>query len=154
MKILNSILGSISLSNAGQSYIMQFVLFFLIGLGLFMGLGNFFSVQYQLMRRDTADISIEMINGYLSSLAVASVDSCMQCGAVENNVRIGNTTAGYFLEVELGESGLTVSTAPAEKEHTSSINNLNHSLLLEGSAPSIRPINLTYDRNQNKLEIR
>jgi len=150
MKILNRMFSS----DAGQSYIMQFVLFFLIGLALFMGLGNFFSIQYQLMRRDTADISIEMINGYLSSLAVVSIDSCMQCGVIENSVRISNTTAGYFLEVELGESGLTVSTAPAEKEHTSSINNLNHSVLLGGSAPSIRPINLTYDRNQNKLEIR
>lgn len=150
MKILNRMFSS----DAGQSYIMQFVLFFLIGLALFMGLGNFFSIQYQLMRRDTADISIEMINGYISSLAVISVDSCMHCGVVENNVRIGNTTAGYFLEVELGDNGLTVSTAPAEKEHTSSINNLNHSVLLEGSAQSIRPINLTYDRNQNKLEIR
>lgn len=139
----------------GQSYIVQFVLFFLIGIGLFIGIGNFFRIQYELTRKDTANISIEMINGYLSSLVVASVDSCLQCGSVENNVRIGDTTAGYFLEIEVNRSGLAVSTAPPEKGYISTINNLNSSVnMIPGSAPSIQTINLTYDRNQNKLEVK
>ena len=143
------------LNNIGQSYILQFVLFFLIGIGLFVGIGNFFRVQYEIVRRDTADISIEMINGYLSSLVVTSVDSCLQCGSVENNIRIRDTTAGYFLEVLLNESGLVVSTVPPEKGDTSTMNNLVYSFdSLGGSAPSIQPINLTYNRNQNNLEVR
>lgn len=160
MKILNNVFNGFfdrfignSIGNSGQSYIVQFILFFLIGIGLFVGIGNFYRIQYELIRENTADISIEMTNGYLSSLVVASVNSCLQCGVVENNVRIPDTTAGYFLEMLLNESGLVVATAPPEKGHISSINNLNYSLALDGSAPSIQTINLTYNRNQNKLEI-
>jgi hypothetical protein len=145
----------LKIGNEGQSYIIQFVIFFLIGIGLFVGIGNFFLIQYELIRKDTANISIEMINGYLSSLVVASVDSCLQCGSVENRVRMSDTTAGYFLEVTLNQSGLVVSTAPPEKGYISKINNLAYSFAsIDGSAPSIQPINLTYDRNQNKLEVR
>ena len=127
------------------------ILFFVIGIGLFISIGNFFRIQYELIREDTADVSIEMINGYLSSLVVASVDSCIQCGTVEHRVKISDTTAGYFLEVSLNESGLAVSTVPPERGHVSSINNLNYSVdFVDGSAPSIQPIHLTYDRNLNK----
>ncbi len=152
MKFLSSQSGR--LGQSGQSYIIQFVLFFLIGIGLFIGIGNFFRMQYELVRRDTAGVSIEMIGGYISSLIVASVDGCLRCGAVEHNIRISDTTAGYFLEFMLNDSGLVVSTVPPEKGYISSINNLNYSFdSLDGSAPSIQTINLTYDRNQNKLEI-
>ena len=157
MKILDKLLARLGgmTNRSGQSYIMQFILFFLIGIGLFIGIGNFFRIQYELIREDTADISIEMINGYLSSLVVASVDSCIQCGTVEHRVKISDTTAGYFLKVSLNESGLAVSTVPPERGHVSSINNLNYSVdFVDGSAPSIQPINLTYDRNLNKLEVK
>lgn len=157
MKILDKLLARLEgmINRSGQSYIMQFILFFLIGIGLFIGIGNFFRIQYELIREDTADVSIEMINGYLSSLVVASVDSCIQCGTVEHIVKISDTTAGYFLEVLLNESGLVVSTVPPERGHVSSINNLNYSVdFVDGSAPSIQPINLTYDRNLNKLEVK
>lgn len=157
MKILDKLLARLGgmTNRSGQSYIMQFILFFLIGIGLFIGIGNFFRIQYELIREDTADVSIEMINGYLSSLVVASVDSCIQCGTVEHIVKISDTTAGYFLEVLLNESGLVVSTVPSERGHVSSINNLNYSVdFVDGSAPSIQPINLTYDRNLNKLEVK
>ena len=141
-------------NQSGQSYIIQFILFFLIGIGLFIGIGNFFRIQYELIRRDTVDVSIEMINGYISSLVVASVDGCLRCGSVEHNIRVSDTTAGYFLEFLLDERGLVVSTIPPEKSHVSSINNLNYTFDdLDGSAPSIRTINLTYDRNQNRLYI-
>ena len=157
MKILDKLLTRLEgmTNRSGQSYIMQFILFFLIGIGLFIGIGNFFRIQYELIREDTADVSIEVINGYLSSLVVASVDSCIQCGTVEHRVKISDTTAGYFLKVLLNESGLVVSTVPPERGHVSSINNLNYSVdLVDSSAPSIQPINLTYDRNLNKLEVR
>ena len=152
MKFLSSRLGQ--LGQSGQSYIIQFILFFLIGIGLFIGIGNFFLIQYELIRRDTVGVSIEMINGYISSLIVASVDGCLRCGTVEHNIRVSDTTAGYFLEFILDKRGLVVSTVPPEESYISSINNLNYTFKsLGGSAPSIRTINLTYDRNQNMLYI-
>lgn len=152
MKFLSSRSGR--LGQSGQSYIIQFILFFLIGIGLFIGIGNFFLIQYELIRRDTVGVSIEMINGYISSLIVASVDGCLRCGTVEHNIRVSDTTAGYFLELMLDERGLVVSTVPAERDYISSINNLNYTFDdFDGSAPSTQTINLTYDRNQNSLYI-
>ncbi len=139
----------------GQSQVIQFVLFFLMGIAIFTTIGNYFRVQSELLRNDVSVYSVEMINSYLSSVAIASVDTCKECNIVENKIRISETTFGYFLEATLSSNGLTISTVPSKFEYTSSVNNLNESIsFVSGSAPSVQPINLTYDRNQNKLEIR
>jgi len=138
----------------GQSLIFQFILFFLVGLALFIGIGNFFRAQSDILRKDASGLSVEVINNYISSAAVASIDSCKECGTVENKLRISDTVFGYFLKVSLASNGLTISTPPPDRNYTSSVNNLNASVnMAVGSAPSIEPINLTYNRNQNKLEI-
>lgn len=145
----------ISFGKKGQSYIMQFVLFFVVGMALFIGIGNFFRMQYDIIRNETSDISIEMTNSYLSSIIVMSSRSCVQCASVESHIKLNDQTAGYYLNFVLNNSGLAVETSPVEKGYISSINNLNYSFdSISGSAPSIQTINLTYDRIQNKLEIR
>jgi hypothetical protein len=142
-----------SLGKLGQSQIIQFVLFFLVGMTLFIGVGNFFRMQADALQTELSGSALELIGNYFASAAVASVDACKQCGTVENNLRISDTTFGYYLQISLGQTGLNVSTAPAMRSFKTSVNNLNASSWA-GSAPSIQPINLTYDRNQSKLEIR
>lgn len=140
----------------GQSLIIQFVIFFLIGITLFIGLSSFFRLQSENLREDLVKLSLEMINSYISSMVVSSVDSCVNCGVIENKVHLGKTYAGYFIEINLNESGLAVATAPRQVAQLSSINNLNESFdpgKITGSASSVKTINLTYNRNQNKLEV-
>jgi len=144
-----------SLGKLGQSQIIQFIIFFLVGMTLFIGVGNFFRMQADALQTELSDSSFELIGNYFASAAVAAVDACKQCGTVESNLRISDSVFGYYLQISLGQDGLTVATAPPTKSFKTSVNNLNASVLfVAGSAPSIQPINLTYDRNQNRLEIK
>ena len=143
------------MKSLGQSQIMQFILFFLVGMTLFVGVGNFFRIQSELLQAELSNSSFELIGNYFASAAVVSVDGCKRCGNVENTLRIGDSVFGYYLQIALGPDGLTVATAPPTNSFKTSVNNLNASVsFVPGSAPSIQPINLTYDRNQNRLEIR
>lgn len=139
----------------GQSQIMEFVIFFLIGLTLFMAIGNFFRMQSDAMQTQLSGSSFELIGNYFASAAVKSVDECKQCGTVENDLRISDTMFGYYLQITSTQNGLSVSTAPPTRSYNTSVNNLNASVtFLPGSAPSVETINLTYDKNQNTLAIR
>ncbi len=143
------------ISSSGQSTVIQFILFILVGLAIFTSIGNLFRFQSDILRDEISNYSVEMVNSYLSSVVVASVDTCKKCDVVENKIKISDSFFSYYLEASLGDDGLTVSTHPEKYEYSSSINNLNESIdVLEGAAPSIQTINLTYDRTQNKLEIR
>jgi hypothetical protein len=138
----------------GQAFVLQFLMFFLIGLMLFISLGNFYKYESQNIRNQLRELSVEMINSYMSSLVVSSVGGCSDCGVVEHKLKLRRTYAGNFIEMDLDYDGLLVKTAPTGAEFLSSMNNLNSSLdITQSSASSIKTINLTYDKNQNKLEI-
>lgn len=129
-----------------QSMIIQFILFFVIGLSLFLSIGNFFRLQHDTFREDVADLHRELINSYFSSLIITSVDSCKQCDFVKNDISLERMTAGYFVDVSLDSSGLTVSTQPEARSFSSSAHNFNSSLnFISSSAPSVRPISLVRD---------
>ena len=139
----------------GQSMVAQFVIFFLIGIALFVAIGNFYKIQSEYLRENVLDLSVKMINSYIASTIVNSVEGCIECGSIQKNIELEKTYGGYFIEVGLNDSGLTVKTAPTAEERLSTINNLNEDLnIVEGLEASIKTINLTYTRNQNKLEIR
>lgn len=145
-------LRKIRFGEKSQSIIIQFILFFLIGLGVFIGVGSMFRMQTDIFREDVAMTSLKVTNSYITSSAIVSL-GCKNCDVVESKITIKNSTVGYFTQVFLTNSGIRTSTAPPSKEYSSSMHNLNSSLTLTGQAPSVRPINLTFNRNQNKLEI-
>lgn len=137
----------------GQSVIIQFILFFMIGLGVFIMIGNFFRNQSDMFRDDVVVGGLKLSASYITSEFVAS-NGCIECDTVQSKLSIGNSTAGYFTEVFLTDgSGIKVSTAPALKEYSSAMHKLGDYFELSGQAPSIKPISLTFNRNQNKLEI-
>jgi len=136
-----------------QSVIVQFIIFFIAGFTLFLGIGIFLKFQSDVFREDIIDSSLELTNSYLSSLIITSVDSCKQCGYVKFSQKLESRTTDYFLEFELEDEGLNVLTVPGEKFHLSSIHNLNESLNLVGKGASAKPINLTFSRTKNELRI-
>ncbi|MCX6820779.1 MAG: hypothetical protein NT016_02425 [Candidatus Aenigmarchaeota archaeon] len=141
--------------SSGQSQMIQFIIFFLVGMTLFIGIGNFFRIQSESLQSELSSSAFELMGNYFASAAVASVDACKQCGIVENDLRISDTVFGYYLRLSASGSGLSVATAPPTHSYNTSVNNLNATVtFVQGSAASIQPINLTYDRNQNTLEIK
>lgn len=129
-----------------QSMIVQFILFFVIGLSLFISIGNFFRLQHDIFREDATDLHRKLINNYFSSLIITSVDTCKQCDFVNNEITLERMTGGYFINVSLDYSGLKVSTQPEAKSFSSSVHNFNSSLDFTGSATSARPISLVRDK--------
>jgi hypothetical protein len=135
-----------------QSVIIQFVLFFLMGFGIFVGVGMLFKTRSDIFQGDVATASLKLTSSYLTSTAIASM-GCLECDIVESKVTILNTSAGYFTEVILSNEGMETSTAPKFREYISSMHNLNETLQLDGSAPSIITISIVYDRPQDELNI-
>jgi hypothetical protein len=135
----------------GQYLIVQFLLFFLIGLGIFLAFGNIFRLRADSLKENIAYSARKLISSYISSVVINSYDTCKGCDFVTTSVRIENETADYFHEIELIDgSGLKILSQPGGKNYTSSIHNLDSTLILSGKSTSIKPIILTLE-NKNKL---
>lgn len=131
-----------------QTLVIQFILFFVIGLSLFLMIGNLFRFHSDVIRSDIEDLGVKLVNSYVSSAIITSVDSCKQCDEVSMQLAIKNI-GGYIPVIDL-KNGLNVSTI--EKYHFSSIHNLNETLdLQESKVSGTKPITLMYERIKNKL---
>ena len=138
----------------GQTFVIQFIMFFMIGMGLFILLGNFFKFEAENIKNQLVDYSTEMIGSYVSSMVVSAVGGCPNCGTVEYDFSLAKTYAGHFIEIELNERGVGIISVPEASVYNSSLNKLNESLdITDGFMSSIKTINLTYNKNQNKLEM-
>lgn len=136
-----------------QSVIVQFIIFFIAGFSLFLGIGLFLKLQSDIFKDDVTDSSLKLTNSYLSSLIITAVDSCKQCDYAKFSQKLESRTTDYFLEFELEDEGLGVLAVPGEKSFLSSIHNLNESFDLGGKGAAIKPINLTFSRTKNELRI-
>ena len=138
----------------GQSLILQFVIFFIIGFTIFIGVSQLFSFQSDIFKGDVSIENLKLINSYIASLSVASVDSCKQCDYVNLTFKTMNTTAGNFFVTSLGSYGINVSIPFATNlQFISSIHNLNESIQTGGSVISTKPLSLTFNKTENKLYI-
>jgi len=140
----------------GQSLVLQFVLFFIIGLMIFLSISNFFKLQADTLSSSALSYGLELTNSYLSSNAMNLATTCRFCTSSNTTTMLANTTAGYYVTASLNPIGLNVS-APyvSKKMYVSSIHNLNESVaIVESSSSSAKPISLTYSRTKNQLEIK
>ena len=134
-----------------QSVIVQFVLFFMIGLTLFLSLGNVFKYHSEIVRGDVIDSSLKLSDNFISLAIITAVDSCKQCDYISMKIKTEESIGGYFTEFSLSNDGLNISTR--EKYYSSTVNNLNENIDMLGSASSIKPITLTFNRTKNEIEI-
>jgi hypothetical protein len=138
----------------GQTLIVQFLLFFLIGLGLFVTIGGAFRLHSDLLREDIAKADRNLVGSYISSLAVSMVNSCKECDSITHTVKLEETTANYVTVLNLSNQGLKVSSEPGEKIIITSLHNIKPPIeLIDSSASSTKPIRLTYNREGNSLAI-
>jgi hypothetical protein len=124
-----------------------------IGLGIFLSLGNLFKFQSEIVRGDVINYSVKLTNSFVSSNIISAVDSCKQCDLVSANIKIEKTVAGFFTEIIL-KNGLN--TSIDGQSFSSSIHNLNETIKgsISGEASSAKAITLMFDRTKNKLMIK
>ncbi|MDI6798556.1 MAG: hypothetical protein QMD12_00965 [Candidatus Aenigmarchaeota archaeon] len=136
-----------------QSLVVQFMLFFMTGFSVFLAISGLFKYQSDMFRDNLLSYDVELANSYLSSAAIALVDSCKQCDSSKVYLKFPSSTLGYYYGFKL-ENGLNVSViSREEKNYASSIHNLNYSLVVEGSTDSTRRISLTFEKTKNKLVV-
>ena len=136
-----------------QSLVIQFVLFFLIGLTIFIGVGQFFRYESDIFQNQASIESMTLINSYFSNLALAAYDSCKQCDSVNITIKTSNTTAGNYYEISLGTFGLNVSIPIANISSITTYHNINDSVTGSGAVVSARTITLMFNRTQNQITI-
>jgi hypothetical protein len=135
------------------SLIVQFVLFFTIGLGFFLLAGNLFRFQSGLIKQDILDAGSDLSINQISALSINAIDSCKSCDNV--TIKIDQKSiAGYNPTYRLS-NGIILEIEPENKIAQSSMHNLHHSITSDPSeASSYKAITLTYDRTKNKLVIK
>jgi hypothetical protein len=136
----------------GQSIVIQFLIFFVIGFSIFVSLGSFFNYQAELLKQNILSSGMNLTSSYISSAVVAMVDSCKECDFVNLTIKTHNTSAGYPIMIKAVGSQLNVIT-PLQSLSTTFHNLLNESRAT-GDSTSSKPIILTFNRTNNNLEVR
>jgi hypothetical protein len=134
----------------GQTLMIQFALFFLIGLSLFALIGNTFNLQAKVYQKEIAEYSRENIASYINAI-IAYENSC-KCDLIEYKIELKNTTTGYVTKVILLD-GLRIVSLPSNQFHFSKLFNLNTTYQLEGESFSTRPIKITISKTENKIRV-
>ncbi len=137
----------------GQTLIIQFILFFLIGFSLFASTGLFFQAQSQIFKNDISTYNLKLINSYFSSIALTEVVSCKQCDFINVTVKTQNTTGGNFFEIGMSSNGVNTTIPQTDQNISTPIYNLNSSYILSGFSASIKPISITFTKSLNNLRV-
>lgn len=138
----------------GQSQIIQFALFFLIGLVVFLIISGAFKGRVDFYGQDIADENRKLVNTYFSALIANAVLTCKECDSFSVRTKLQNTTIGKITEVGLTNTYLTVISRPGREEYRTNAHNLLLSLVAAGgSARSQETIILSYLKNQNILRV-
>ena len=135
----------------GQSIVIQFLIFFLIGFSIFVSLGSFFSYQSQLLRENILSSGVNLTKSHISSALIVMVDSCKECDFVSLTIKTHNTSAGYPILIKGKNSVLNVSS-PLQSLSTRA-HNLLDPISATGSSVSDKPIILTFNKTNNTLEV-
>lgn len=133
------------------SLIIQFILFFLIGLSIFISVGMLFSNQYILVKQDIAEERIKNVANYFASQIISFYISCIECDYATLTINPEDIQHPY--KIYLHDDNLTVSVLDMGKNYSIKLNNFNETLELSGEAISGRPVILTLEKSNNKLRI-
>ena len=135
------------------SLIVQFVIFFTIGLGFFLLAGNLFRFQSDVIKQDILDSSSGLSVSQMSAASIKAVDSCKSCDNV--TIKIDQKPIVGYNPVYQLSNGIILKIDPENKQVQSSMHNLYQSISFgSGEASSSKTIALTYDRTKNKLVIK
>ncbi len=137
----------------GVSATFQFLLFFVIGLALFISISSVFRLQLDIFREEVADSTRKIDSSFVSALAILE-RGCISCDVTSLSFKFQNSTANYFYVVSSSADGIKISTEPGGKSVSSSVHNLASTLSMSGSKSSTETITLTLTKTQNKLEVK
>ena len=120
----------------GQSFIIEFILFFMISFSLFVTIGYYFYSQNEYFKRRVGSDTAELIND-LVSVDILRGLSCKGCDEVSIKEDIPSRIGGFYFRIELNEKGLNTSLYSGKGfSKQNPLFNLNESFSLSGSTTS------------------
>ena len=135
------------------SLIIQFTLFFTIGLVFFLLAGNLFRFQSDIIKRDIINSSSSLSLGQISAISIRAVNSCKSCD--NTTIKIDQKLIAGYSPVYQLSNGVILKIELENTSVQSSVHNLNYSLTFDNSqVSSARTIALTYDRTKNNLVVK
>jgi len=137
----------------GQTLIIQFILFFIIGFSLFTSLGFFFKYQSDILKESVQNFNLKLVNSYISANALTAVLSCKQCDFIKITTTLPTSMSGNVFEIGMTQNGINTTVPLSQKNITTSLYNLNSSYNMSGLAASIEPISITFTKSQNNLRV-
>ena len=140
-----------------QALILQFVLFFIIGVFVFTTFTNFFSSFGLLSSNDIRSEYARYVLSYFENGVYFSYLNCRHCNnftfRIVEGIKPGISKRPDFSI--LSSNGLLTVFASPRIFSVSNLANLNESIKIgEGGATSVLPIVISYQQNNNILEIK
>ncbi|MBI2084286.1 MAG: hypothetical protein HYT70_01580 [Candidatus Aenigmarchaeota archaeon] len=135
-----------------QTLVVQFVIFVIMGLTFSLAAAGLLRMQSDFIKQDILDSATELVAEQVSANAIMATSSCKSCEQVSLKFNV-KRIADYSPIIGLG-ADLTVSVEPENKVVVSTLHNLKYSVIYKpGSASTIKPINLTYEKTKNNLVV-
>jgi hypothetical protein len=135
-----------------QVSVFQFVLFFLLGLGIFIAIGNLFRLQLDILTTDILTQSLGLTNSFLGSAIIYSFVECNDC-KINITLLLPEKITHYYYKISFLNSGMNVSALDRPEYFFSLYHNLNYTIKFGGEAFSARPVILMFNGTNYKLEV-
>jgi len=120
----------------GQSFIIEFILFFVISFSLFTTISYFFYRQNVFYKGRVGEITSELVNNLISTDIIRGV-SCKACDQVLITEEIPSKIGGFYYKTQLDSEGLKTTLFMGEaSSKQNQIFNLDETFSLSGESTS------------------
>jgi hypothetical protein len=135
-----------------QVLVFQFILFFLLGLAIFIAVGNIFKLQLDVLATDIIAQSLGLVNSFLNSAIIYSFAGCKDC-KVNLTLPLQEKITNYYYKVNFTNYGINISAFDRPEYFFSSYHNLNYTVKFEGEIFSTKSVILIFNGTNYKLEV-
>ena len=136
----------------GQSAIYEYIIFFAIGISLFISLCSIYLSQYTNLNKDISMSNARLMNSFLSANAVSIISQCRDCQTVTYTINVqkpGSTFIGVA-----NDFGFNVLNPFIPLNYLSFAHNFASDTFFNGDSTLGKTITLTYNKDKNNLEIK
>lgn len=136
----------------GQSQIIQFMLFFFVGLSVFLAISGVYKSELDIFGNTVSSKDAQLMNSFVSENFIYE-RSCLSCDTINVTINPQNPE-GIFLQTVLNSTSLQVVSYPNLQSTYSAMHNTLYSVATAiGQASTGQPIILSFIKTQNMLRV-
>jgi len=139
----------------GQSFIIEFILFFMISFSLFITISVFFYNQNTFFEKRVGNKTSELVNNIVSTDIIKGVN-CKSCNKVLITESIPSKLGGFFYKIQLNNNGLNMTLISLEyfSEQTPVFNlNETYDFLNSESMSENKIIGIKINNDEKEIEV-